>query len=135
MRLVIVESPFKAKTWFGRWQNVKYARRCLRHSLAQGEAPIASHLLYTQKGVLNDSDAHERSQGIMAGLAWGSVADATVVYQDRGISSGMQMGIDAAKIGKRVVEYRMIEKTAPDWGRSLITWLRGILPVALRSGK
>jgi hypothetical protein len=55
-------------------------------SLLRGEAPIASHLLYTQPGVLNDQVADERRLGIEAGLAWLRAAKATVVYQDLGIS-------------------------------------------------
>jgi hypothetical protein len=39
-----------------------------------GEAPIASHLLYTQPGVLRDEIPEERRHGIDAGLAWGAVA-------------------------------------------------------------
>jgi hypothetical protein len=58
----------------------------LRDSLLRGEAPIASHLLYTQPGVLRDNVAGEREQGIAAGLALGPVAEATVVYFDKGIS-------------------------------------------------
>lgn len=50
LRLVIVESPYAGDIE----ANVAYARRCLRDSLARGEAPIASHLLYTQEGVLRD---------------------------------------------------------------------------------
>jgi hypothetical protein len=42
----------------------------------RGEAPIASHLLYTQPGVLNDGVPAERAHGIEAGLAWLRAADA-----------------------------------------------------------
>ena len=36
---------------------MEYARACLRDSLLRGEAPIASHLLYTQPvASLDDSD-------------------------------------------------------------------------------
>lgn len=74
----------------------------------RGEAPIASHLLYTQSGILRDADLAERKWGIDAGLAWGEVADATVVYVDRGISQGMHKGIARAKAEGRVVEYRRL---------------------------
>jgi DNA polymerase I-like protein with 3'-5' exonuclease and polymerase domains len=46
---VIVESPFA-----GGFANVKYSRECIKDCLNRGESPFASHLLYTQKGVLND---------------------------------------------------------------------------------
>jgi hypothetical protein len=76
--------------------------------LSRGEAPIASHLLYTQPGILDDTTPVERNWGIEAGLAWKRVADASVVYTDLGISRGMQHGIDAAKASGLPVEYRSI---------------------------
>jgi hypothetical protein len=107
VRRVILESPYAGDVE----SNVEYARRALRDSLLRGEAPIASHLLYTQPGVLDDSVFREREQGINAGLAWGAVADATVVYADRGISRGMKLGIARAEAEGRTVEYRFIEGT------------------------
>lgn len=104
MRLVILESPYAGNVE----QNVEYARRCVRDSLMRGEAPIASHLLYTQPGILDDDVPAERAQGIDAGLAWRRVADASVVYVDFGISRGMQYGIEAAQKAGRPVEYRRL---------------------------
>jgi hypothetical protein len=75
-----------------------------RRALARGEAPIASHLLYPQ--VLDDADPFQRQQGIAAGLAWGVVADVTVVYLVHGISAGMQQGIEHAEALGRPVEWR-----------------------------
>lgn len=106
MRRVILESPYAGDIE----ANTTYARRALRDSLARGEAPIASHLLYTQVGVLDDGVPEERQWGIDAGLAWGSVAEATVVYIDRGISRGMSYGIERAEKDGRPVEYRNLEK-------------------------
>lgn len=105
MRRVIIESPYAGDIK----ANVAYARRCVRDSLARGEAPIASHLLYTQPTVLRDEVPEERQWGIDAGLAWGAVAEATVVYVDRGISRGMQYGIENAEKAGRPVELRAIE--------------------------
>lgn len=85
----------------------------MHDSLLHGEAPFASHLLYTQPGILNDGNIIERQWGIQAGLMWGSVADATVVYVDRGISRGMAYGIERAKKEGRPVTYRAIEKASP----------------------
>jgi hypothetical protein len=104
MRLVIVESPYAGDVD----DNVSYARAAIRDSLLRGEAPIASHLLYTQPGVLRDDVPEERARGIEAGLAWLRVADATVVYTDRGISSGMRKGINEANRAGRPVEYRSL---------------------------
>lgn len=66
MRLVILESPYAGDVE----KHVAYARACVRDSLSRGEAPIASHLLYTQPGILRDEVSKERQWGIDAGLAW-----------------------------------------------------------------
>ncbi len=105
MRLVIVESPYAGDVE----ENVEYARAAIRDALSRGEAPIASHLLYTQPGVLDDLVPSERQWGIDAGLAWGKVADATVVYTDRGMSRGMEYGVAAAQRDGRPIEYRTIK--------------------------
>ncbi len=52
--------------------------------------------------------SEERQWGIDAGLAWRAVAEATVVYVDRGVNAGMNYGIVAAKKAGIPVEYRMI---------------------------
>jgi hypothetical protein len=104
MRLVIIESPYAGDVE----ANVAYARRCVRHSLLRGEAPIASHLLYTQPGVLKDEIPEERQHGIDAGLAWRRVAEASIVYTDLGVSRGMEYGIKAAEEAGVPIEYRSI---------------------------
>ena len=105
---VILESPYAGDVE----ANVAYARRALRDCLLRGEAPIASHLLYTQPGVLDDLIPGERALGIEAGLAWGALAEKTVAYIDRGTSRGMQYGIDRANSEGRPVEYRTIGEPA-----------------------
>lgn len=102
---VILESPFAGNLW-RRWLNRRYARRCMRDSLLRGESPMLSHLLYTQS--LDDNDPDQRRRGIEAGLAWGPVSHATVVYTDRGISRGMWLGIECATSEGRPVFYRRL---------------------------
>jgi hypothetical protein len=114
MRLVIIESPYAGNIW-QRWLNRRYARVCVRDSLIRGESPIASHLLYTQPGILRDHDPAERQWGIDAGLAWRSVADATAVYIDRGISKGMWYGIQAARESGRPIEWRSLHAEIEEW--------------------
>ena len=80
----------------------------------RGESPFASHLLYTQPGVLKDGNSEERKRGINAGLDWVRVADLTAVYTDLGISDGMQLGIDKAQQERRPVEYR---ERGDKWGK------------------
>ena len=108
MRRVILESPYGSPSAWQRFKNRRYARACLKDCLSRGEAPFASHLLYTQ--VLDDGDPHEREWGIASGFAWLEIADASVVYIDRGISRGMRAGIDAAFHEGVPVEYRSLRK-------------------------
>jgi len=104
MRRVIVESPYAGNLQ----QNTKYARACLADCLARDESPFASHLLYTQPGVLRDKEPAERELGIKAGFAWGAVANAVVVYTDRGVSEGMRLGIQRAQFRGQIIEYRTL---------------------------
>lgn len=104
MKLVVVESPFAGNVE----ANIKYGRACLRDSLMRNEAPIASHLLYTQEGVLKDTDPNERALGMLAGFHWNKHAEMVAVYQDYGISRGMEEGIKIAEKHGIPVEYRKI---------------------------
>lgn len=107
MKLVIIESPYAGDIE----RNVTYARRAVRDALAHGEAPIASHLLYTQPGILRDDHPEERQWGIDAGLAWHAAQNVTtVVYTDYGMSSGMTYGVAAAHAAGSPVVYRSIGK-------------------------
>ena len=106
MRRVIIESPYR-----GVPRAVEYARAVMADCLRRGEAPFASHLLYTQPGVLDDEIPRERELGIRAGLQWGLPAHATVVYTDLGITPGMRYGIQSAERWGRPVELR----TLPGW--------------------
>jgi hypothetical protein len=107
-RLVVIESPFAGDVT----TNLAYLRAAMKDCLRRGEAPYASHALYTQPGVLDDTIPEEREHGIKAGFAWRQVAQATVVYQDLGISRGMQYGIDDARKRGIEIEYRSL----PGWG-------------------
>jgi len=104
MKLVIIESPYAGDVQ----THTEYARRCLADSLSRGEAPYASHLLYTQPGVLDDTKSEERTKGMRAGFAWNAMAAATVVYTDYGISAGMKEGIANAIGANRLIIYRSL---------------------------
>lgn len=91
MKLVVLESPYAGDIA----RNLAYARAAVRDCLRRGEAPLASHLLYTQ--VLDDWAASERALGMEAGFAWGALSSTVVVYDDLGISNGMREGIERAK--------------------------------------
>jgi hypothetical protein len=104
MRRIILESPYAGEVE----RNVQYARACVRDCLKRGEAPIASHLLFTQPGILRDGIAEERALGVSAGLAWIPVADAMAVYVDHGVSPGVRDAMELAKSLGLAVEERKI---------------------------
>ena len=105
-KFVLLESPFSAPDRQGIVQNVSYAMIAARDSIARGEAPYASHLFFTQ--MLDDTDPYERMQGINAGLAIGRFASMTAVYDDLGVSRGMEYGIENARKAERPIEYRQL---------------------------
>lgn len=103
-KLVVLESPYAGDVE----RNTRYARACVRDSLLRGEAPLASHLLYTQPGVLDDDIPEDRAHGIEAGHAWVLVASKVVVYEDLGLSRGMRTGIAKAELCSVPVERRKL---------------------------
>ena len=77
----------------------------------RGEAPSASHKLYTD--VLNDDDSEQRRLGIELGYAWINVADLVAFYIDFGISHRMHAGLKDIKSLKFRVHYE-IRKVSSD---------------------
>jgi hypothetical protein len=108
MRKVVIESPFATKDPDEAVRNVRYVRAAVRDCLKRGEAPFASHALYTLPGILDDTSQEERQVGMRAGFAWGEIADAIVVYTDLGITSGMKGGMTRARNRGQAVEERSL---------------------------
>ena len=104
MKLVILESPYAEGDLE---TNIEYAREAMLDCLKRGESPMVSHLLYTQ--VLDDTNPLERDKGMVAGMNWYRVAEKAVVYEDFGISRGMEKGIQWAETFNVPVEYRKIK--------------------------
>src|SRR5688572_14790396 len=102
MRRVVLESPYRGDIQ----ANEAYALDCIFDCLSRGDAAIASHVVYTR--VLDDTKPAQRKQGIGAGHAWIKVAEAVVVYTDRGISEGMRQAIELAESLGVPVEYRKL---------------------------
>ena len=113
-RFVDVETPYSGENETQIKKNLLYARACVRDCLLQGEIPFASHLFYTQPGILDDTIQQERELGIIAGkeLIEAISGIVTIVYKNLGISKGMQFGIDRAREKGRSIEYRLLED---DW--------------------
>lgn len=108
MDIVVIESPYAGDVE----NNVEYARKAMLHSLELGEAPYASHLLYTQ--VWDDLDPEQRKAGIKAGVEFHRVADKVAFYCDRGISGGMRFAFEnrldvKSSLSSFDIELRLIE--------------------------
>ncbi len=125
MKPVILESPYKGKNYEDTEENVRFARLCLRDCLTRGEAPFASHLLYTQDGVLDDKIPAERNLGIEAGFAYKEVAKETVVYINRGLSRGMHLGVRKTISLGQEFEYRILSGYENTFSRSTICTVTG----------
>jgi hypothetical protein len=106
--IVVIESPYGGENVE---RNVRYLRAAIRDSLDRGEAPFASHGLYTT-GV-DDTFSKDRSNDIAKGFRFRDVCEYTVVYTDLGISQGMELGIRDSKKKCKPVKYR----TLPGWGK------------------
>lgn len=104
MVLVYLESPFAGNEAL----NICYARAAVRDCLLRGEAAFASHLLYTQNGILRDSVPEERALGIAAGFFWAEKAQKSVVYTELGMSRGMIEGVKNAEQAGRPIFYRTL---------------------------
>lgn len=104
MKRMILESPFAGNVP----RNIAYAKMCVKDMLRRNEAPIASHLLFTQEGILDDLKPEERTLGIDAGHAWLMVTEGIAFYTDFGISKGMEIAIERAKNKFLSVEFRTL---------------------------
>lgn len=104
--VVIVESPYAASKKWDITSNMTYLKRCLSDCIDRGEAPFASHALYTS--LLDDSDPKERELGIKLGYAIMARADKVVFYVDRGYSSGMLAAKEQALAFGLPIEERTI---------------------------
>lgn len=111
-RITVIESPYQG-TSEQVAANVRYARACVLDSIRRGEAPFASHLLYTQPGVLNDGDVFERRLGIRTGFAFYEAAKVSAVYVDRGLTDGMYRGAYAGHVAGACVEVRTLGAHPP----------------------
>jgi len=110
---VIIESPFSGKTFPQRDYNKKYLTACFQHSMLSGEAPFASHALYTQ--FLDDKDSFSRALGIKLGQVIMARASFIAVYCDLGISPGMREGIKCAHKLGLIIQRRKLGAPWKPW--------------------
>ena len=108
--ITIIESPYAGEVE----ENLKYLRACMAHSFSRDEVPFASHGLYTQPGVLDDTDPAQRLKGMRAGFRIASALLASgepvtwCFYVDRGWSNGMRDGLETALRFMAKIEFRSL---------------------------
>jgi hypothetical protein len=126
MRIVVLESPYKADSEFGLQRNLAYASALVEHVTLRGDSPVASHLLITQS--LDDRILEHRKMGIAAGLAILRVADVHAFGVDLGMSAGMEMAMDIARnSGKPGPAYEEI--SLPEWNDAWVALCDDIKPM------
>ena len=102
MNRVLLVSPFRGEEK----RNREYLNECILDCVRRGEAPFASHKMYTDS--LEDSREDERKLGFECEEAWLAVADLVVVYYDYGISEGMAHTIQKATDNHIPVRTRLL---------------------------
>ena len=103
-RLVVIESPYGEDVT----THKGYLQECILDCLERGEAPFASHQMYTD--ALDDDNSHERKLGIDSGFAWMKVAEAVIFYIDFGWSKGMLAALQKCSEIRIDVEIRKISR-------------------------
>lgn len=116
MKLVLIESPYRASTEWELSRNLAYLRALMFDCVQRGEAPLAMHGLLTQ--VFDDRIPEERRTGIRCHLAWARVADMIIVGIDGGVSPGMIEGIKSHERDGIVVEQRSLPGWREAWSDS-----------------
>lgn len=106
MRLVIIESPYRASDESAFERNLLYLDLCIRDSIIRGESPYASHKIIP--GALRDDLPEERDLGIRCGYAWWRAATMIAFYTDLGWSEGMRRALVRAKTQNIKIDTRKI---------------------------
>ena len=98
MKKVFICSPFRAAQLHIRREYVAYAKALCRYALRCGLNPLAPHLFLPQ--VLDDMDPAARDLGMMCGRQWLEACDLIWIGIAFGVSEGMQVEIERAKVLK-----------------------------------
>jgi hypothetical protein len=122
MKRVVIESPYAGNVE----RNVAYARGAMLDCLARGEAPYASHLLYTQ--VLDDDKELDRNLGIVAGFCWAATADLIAFYADYGWSRGMLGALEHHFAGDECKQIQVRVLHTPSMETAIGRLPHGVLP-------
>lgn len=115
MKIADIESPYNGESPEIIKRNILYARIACRWALDHGFFPYASHLFFTQPGILDDKDPTERHLGIDAGKEIiAKSATHSLFFLDFGESSGMTYGRRLAeKAGREIQDIKLFKNFNP----------------------
>ncbi|ELP6119270.1 TPA: hypothetical protein I7730_01395 [Vibrio vulnificus] len=116
MKTITIESPFANDLEYERIENLLYVNAVARKVVLEDPnvSPLFFHSFYTQ--FLHDDILEERQRGLNMSFVYHAMAEESLVAVDRGISSGMWKGIEAAlSKGRPVVFYTMCQKNSLEW--------------------
>lgn len=110
-RIADIESPYDGPDDATIRRNILYARLACAWALRNGYCPYASHLFFTQPGLLDDKVPAERTLGIEAGKRIAlEAATVSLFFLDLGESSGMAYGRKLAqKAGRLIHDIRLFD--------------------------
>ena len=104
MKKIFISSPLA-----GDYENnIKNAQKYCREALFQGYIPLAPHVYYTS--FLEENNEIERQLGMDMGLRWLAECDEMWVFNQNGISKGMQVEIDMATQLNIPIKYKEDEE-------------------------
>lgn len=118
MKTITIESPFANELEYERIENLLYVNAVARKVVLEDSSvsPLFFHSFYTQ--FLHDDNPEERMKGLNMSFVYHAMAEESLVAVDRGISSGMWKGIEAAiEKGRPFKFYTMCQKNSPEWLR------------------
>jgi hypothetical protein len=107
-----IESPYMSVDPDIVKRNILYARIACSYALRNGYTPFASHLFFTQPGLLDDNIPAERSLGINAGKDIIRMsATVSIFFLDLGESTGMKYGREyAMRDVRKIIEIKLFDK-------------------------
>lgn len=98
LRPVVYESPFASMDFDTFARNIAYARLLIREgATGYNEAGIASHVIWTQPGILRDTVESERNLGIACGIVFANMAKRGIIGHIYGIDLGWSKGMLRSK--------------------------------------
>lgn len=113
LKPVVYESPFASTDFDTFARNIAYARLLIREgATGYNEAGIASHVIWTQPGILRDTVESERNLGIACGIVFANMAKQGIIGHIYGIDLGWSKGMLRSKEyvlanGGEIVERRL----------------------------